>query len=251
MSQVFTVSPNEIFYQMKLSYQIPSLVEKIVTRNIITRTAAEANITVEPKELQQASDHWRLMNKLETVNDTWSWLQKYHLSLEEFEELIHVTVLSSKLAQHLFADKVEPFFVENQLDYLGAVVYEIILDNQDLATELYYALIEEEISFFEVAYQYIYDLELRRMGGYRGIVRRKNFKPEVSAAVFAATSPQIIKPVVTSKGIHLIKVEELIQPQLDTQLRQKILSDLFSAWIEQQIRQLEIEIEQSVPVFAA
>ena len=177
--------------------------------------------------------------------------KKYHLSLEEFEELIHVTVLSSKLAQHLFADKVEPFFVENQLDYLGAVVYEIILDNQDLATELYYALIEEEISFFEVAYQYIYDLELRRMGGYRGIVRHKNFKPEVSAAVFAATSPQIIKPVVTSKGIHLIKVEELIQPQLDTQLRQKILSDLFSAWIEQQIRQLEIEIEQSVPVFAA
>ena len=76
MSQVFTVSPNEIFYQMKLSYQIPSLVEKIVTRNIITRTAAKANIMVEPKELQQASDHWRLMNKLETVNDTWSWLQK-------------------------------------------------------------------------------------------------------------------------------------------------------------------------------
>lgn len=250
MSEVFKISPNEIFYQIRLSYQIPSLVEKIVTRNIITRAAAEANITVESSELQQAADNWRLVNQLQDVNQTWMWLQKHHLSLEEFEELIHATVVSSKLAQHLFADKVESFFVEHQLDYFGAIIYEIVLDDEDLAMELFYALTEEEISFFDVAHEYISDLELRRIGGYRGKILRKELKPEVSSAIFAATPPQILKPVVTSTGIHLIKVEELIQPKLDNPLRQKILSDLFNGWIKQQIKLLNIEFDQSFSVYS-
>lgn len=41
-------------------------------------------------------------------------------------------------------------------------------------------------------------------------------------------------------GAHLILVEELIQPQLNNMLYQKILSDLFSEWLKQQIEQAEI-----------
>jgi hypothetical protein len=48
---------------------------------------------------------------------------------------------------------------------------------------------------------------------------------------------------VTSKGSHLIWVEELIQPRLDEMLRLKILSDLFAEWLKRQIEQFEIEID--------
>lgn len=120
------------------------------------------------------------------------------------------------------------------------VTYEVILDDEDLALELFYAIQEGEINFQEVARQYIQNTELRRSGGYRGRRHRKDFKPEIVAAVFAATSPQILKPIVTPKGVHLIWVEEIIQPQLDEKLRVKILADLFSAWLKQQIEQVEI-----------
>ncbi|MEQ9355725.1 MAG: peptidylprolyl isomerase [Coleofasciculus chthonoplastes F2-STO-03] len=46
-------------------------------------------------------------------------------------------------------------------------------------------------------------------------MQRKELKPEISAAVFAATPPQVLKPIVTSKGVHLIFVEEIIQPELN------------------------------------
>lgn len=52
--------------------------------------------------------------------------------------------------------------------------------------------------------------------------------------------PQILKPVVTSKGVHLILVKELIQPKLDDVLRYKIISNLFFAWFKEQIEQVEI-----------
>lgn len=106
--------------------------------------------------------------------------------------------------------------------------------------ELFYAIAENEMSFPEVARQYIQDTELRRSGGYRGVLHRKDLKSEISATVFAATPPQLLKPIVTSKGAHLILVEELIQPNLDPRLRDKILSDLFSAWLKQQLEEAEI-----------
>jgi parvulin-like peptidyl-prolyl isomerase len=81
------------------------------------------------------------------------------------------------------------------------------------------------------------------MWGYQGIRRRADFRPEIAASVFAATPPQILKPIVTPKGVHLIWVEEIIHPKLDEQMRAKIQQDLFAGWLKQQTEQLEIVIQ--------
>jgi parvulin-like peptidyl-prolyl isomerase len=240
MSQFLNICVEDLLYQMKLSCQVPSLVEAIATRKIIAEAATKAGIQVEPEELQQAADNIRLANQLLKAEDTWAWLQKYHLSVDEFENLAQANLVSNKLALHLFEDKVEPFFYEHQLDYIGAVTYEAILDDEDVAWELFYALQEGEISFQEIARQYIKEAENRRTGGYQGIRRRADFRPEIAAAVFAETPPQILKPIVTPKGVHLIWVEEIIEPKLDDQLRVQILGYLFTAWLKQQIAKLEI-----------
>lgn len=242
MSEVLTIFREEILHQIKLSCQIPSIVEGILNRKIIARTAREYGIKTEPSELQQAADSLRLISNLRSADVTWSWLQKHSLSLDDFEELVEATVLSSKLAQHVFADKVEPLFVEHQLDYTQVIMYEVVLEDEDLAMELFYAIGEGEINFHEAAYQHIQDAELRRIGGYRGKLCRNQLQPEISAAIFAATPPQIIKPILTSSGVHLILVEEIIQPRLDNILRQKIISELFSEWLKQQIEKVEVEI---------
>ncbi|QLE39984.1 peptidylprolyl isomerase [Nostoc sp. C052] len=240
MSQAITISANDILHQVKLSCQIPSIVEQIVTRKIIISAAANAGIEIDAEELQQSADNIRLLSKLRSADETLLWLQKNSLSVDDFEEMVYTNVISGKLAEYLFGKKVESWFFEHQLDYGGAVIYEVILDDEDLGMELFYELREGEVSFPEVAHQYIQDKELRRVGGYRGIVRRKELKAEISAAVFASKPPQVLKPIVTSKGIHLILVEELIQPELDDKLRYQIMSDLFSGWVKQQVEEVEV-----------
>ncbi|NJP09472.1 MAG: peptidylprolyl isomerase [Leptolyngbyaceae cyanobacterium RU_5_1] len=240
MSSMITVSREEIIHQLKLSRQIPSMIEGVVHRKIIESKAQEVGIQVGSEELQQVADNFRLTHKLWKAEDTWAWLQEYYLSLEEFEKSIYITALSSKLAQHLFADQVEPSFVEHQLDYDQVLMYEIVLDDEDLAMELFYTIQEGEMSFHEVAHQYIQDEELRRAGGYGGALRRTDLKPEISAAVFAATPPQLLKPIVTSKGAHLILVEQLIRPELDDILRHNILSNLFLDWLKKQAAQVKV-----------
>jgi parvulin-like peptidyl-prolyl isomerase len=242
MSQAITITSEDILHQIKLSCKIPSVIEEIVARKIIASAASEVGIKAETEELQKAADNTRLLGKLKSADDTWAWLQKHGLSLDDFEEVIYNNVISGKLAQHLFADKVKPFFVEHQLDYAGVVMYEVVLDDEDLAMELFYGIQEGEMSFYEVAHQYVQDTELRRKGGYQGIVRRKELKPDISAAVFAAKPPQVLKPIVTSSGVNLILVEEIIQPEWDDKLGSQIMFDLFYEWLKQQTEQVEFNV---------
>lgn len=83
MSNDITISREDILHQVKLSCQIPSVVEGILTRKIIARAAEEAGIKAEPEELQQAADNLRLMSNLRSADATWSWLQKHSLSLDD------------------------------------------------------------------------------------------------------------------------------------------------------------------------
>ncbi len=242
MPQVITIKSEDIVDQVKLSCQIPQIIEGIITRKIIETAIAEAEIKIETEEVQKAADAMRSKNRMGNPDETYAWLEKHSLSLEDFTELVYINLSRSKLAHHLFADQVEPYFFSHQLDYEGAVIYEVILNDEDLAIELFCALSEGESSFSDIAHQYIQDRELSRRGGYRGVVRRKEMKPEISAAVFAANPPQILKPIITAKGVHLILVEEIIRAQLDDKLRSEIISYLFRSWLQKKIEEVKIDL---------
>lgn len=245
MSQVVKITNENILEQIKLSCKIPSIIEEIVNRQILENASEAFGIKVEVAELQKAADQMRLANQLDSADDTWAWLEKHGLSLEEFEKILDNSVIAGKLAAHLFTDKVEQHFFEHQLDYATVILYEVVLDDEDLALELFYAIQEGEMSFHDVAHKYIQDQELRRSGGYRGILSRKDLKAEISAAVFAAKAPQVLKPIVNSQGFYLIFVEEIIQPQLDNKLHIKIVFELFSQWMKQQREKVEVSLRLS------
>jgi parvulin-like peptidyl-prolyl isomerase len=240
MQKKIVVEREDIFQHARLSGQLVTFIEGIATCKIIAATASALEIAVGPEELQHSADEFRLVNQLHGVEETQMWLQQNHLSLDDFETLIQTNAVAQKLAQHLFADRVEAHFYEHALDYAGVVMYEVILKDEDLGMELYFALKEGEISFYEAARQHIQDPTLRRAGGYRGALSRSSLRPEISAAVFAAKPPQLLKPILTSQGVHLISVEEIIRPELNEELRTQLLGDLFSAWIKEKLQESEI-----------
>lgn len=240
------ISSQDLIYEARIAGKIPELFRGILRRQIIEQQAASAGIIPTAEELQVAADRFRMINQLETAEATWKWLQAHFLSVDDFEHLVAHSLTTEKLARHLFGDRVEHFFHQNLLEYSGATIYEVVLEDPELAMEIFYSLQEGDLSFADVAYQYIRDPELKRRGGYIGTVSRKQLRPEISAAVFAAKPPQLLKPVVTAVGIHLIQVEEIVQPELDDGIRQRILMDMFERWLEDQIAaaapQIRVEI---------
>ena len=230
------ISNRELIYEVKISGKMPELIDGILRRKIVEEQVKIAGIEPNIGELQQAADRFRLINQLESAEATNQWLVERCLSVDDFEYIITQNLRSTKLAEYLFGNQVEKIFHQNFLDYGGAIIYEIILEDRDLAMEIFYALQEGDLSFADVAHQYIPDAELRRRGGYIGTVKRKELLPEVSAAVFAAKPPQLIAPIITAVGVHLIQVEEIITPQLSERLHQQILDELFERWLTDMMR---------------
>ena len=241
------ISSSQIFERLKISCQLAPAIREIAHHQIIMDAARSQKITINDLELQQAADNFRVRYNLHNPRVTWDWLKKNHLTGDEFEQLILESIITSKLINHLFSDRVEPYFYEHKLDYTKAVLYEVVFDDFDTAIEQFYALQEREITFIEVARRYIPEPDLRRQYGYRGVLPRTALSSAISAAVFASNPPQILKPIVVGKNTHLILVEEIIEPQLNESLRGQILNLLFSNWLEQQLEQYSIEIETVQP----
>jgi parvulin-like peptidyl-prolyl isomerase len=218
--------------EIKLSLQLPHLTETIRINKIIAEAAEEKGIKPDAVALQEAADQIRVNHNLKSAAETYAWLEKYDLSIDDFEELALRDCLRHQLAEHLFADKIEPYFVQHKLDYISAVIYEVVFDDEDLAMESYYALQAGEVTFPQVAHRFIQDEELRRVGGYLGPKRRAELNIDISVAVFSAKAPEILKPIMTTQGLSLILVEEVIVPTFDNQLRHKILLFFLDEWLQ-------------------
>ena len=245
MSKHLQISSSQIFERLKISCQLAPAVKETAYRQIIVNAARAENITVSDLELQQAADNFRVRYNLYNPAVTWEWMKKNFLTGDEFEQLILESIITSKLTNYLFSDRIEPYFYEHKLDYTKAVLYEVVFDNFDTAIEQFYALQEREITFVEVARQYISEPDLRRRYGYRGVLPRTALNSAISAAVFASSPPQILKPIIVGKNTHLVLVEEIIEPQLNESLRGQILNLLFSNWLEKQLQEYSIEVETS------
>lgn len=233
MSIDTNIATADILEQLKISRKIPEIIEQILTRRIVASEADKMGIKIEVAELQEAADLFRAKNRLNSVKITEKWLSIHQLSLDEFENIIHLELSNDKLKQVVLADKVEQYFYQHQLDFDRVVISEVILANKELATELYYAIREGEISFHDVATKYITDPELKRIGGYLGEIKRKDINAGLRSIFSVTTYPQVIKPIATDRGFHLIWLEEKIEATLEPDLYTEIQSQLFAEFLRE------------------
>lgn len=237
------ITAEDIVKTLKISCQMSEIIEEIIVQKIIFQTAERFGIKVKSEELQKAADDFRLTQKLQSANTTWIWLKHNYLSLDDFQELVYLNVISNKLCDYLFSDRVESYYLRHQLEYASAALSQIIITDRDLGLKLFYAIRQGELSFADVAERYIEEPQLKRTKGYLGIVKYNDLQPDIASAVFAVTPPHILRPIFSSGKIHLIKVEEIIQPKLTEKLRYKILLDLFSQWLKEKIKEYSVTLE--------
>jgi parvulin-like peptidyl-prolyl isomerase len=235
MSIDTNITTQHILEQLKISRKIPEIVEQIFTRRIVKAEAERLGIKVGIPELQEAADLFRAKNRLISARITEKWLEMNQLSLDEFETIVHLELLSDKLKQVVLKDKVEQHFYQHQLDFDRVAMSEVILQNKELATELYYSIKEGEISFRDVATQYITDPDLKRKGGYLGQIKRKDLSAGLRSIFSVTTYPQVIKPIATAQGFHLIWVEEIVKATLEPDIYEEIQSQLFTELLREKI----------------
>jgi parvulin-like peptidyl-prolyl isomerase len=235
MGTPLPILDSEVLQQLKWSRKWPKMAEAALSHQIISKTASKLGLTIETEELQAAANSFRQQNGLLSAQETWEWLAKHGMSIDDLEALVAHAVRSAKVADHFFAHQVEPYFAEHAMDYAEVILYQVTLPNLNLAMELFYAVQGQELTFAEMARQYADDPEVQRSGGYRGMMTGKDLKPAIATTVFAATPPQLLRPIQRKGQFYLIYVEDIIRPVLDEDLRSQIQADLLANWLKQQI----------------
>jgi parvulin-like peptidyl-prolyl isomerase len=250
MSIDLAISNEDIIAQAKLSQMMPAILEQILTARIIKDEAEKAGVKIEVSELQATADEFRLKHQLIGAKITQKWLDIHRLSLDDFESIIQFQLLSNKLKPVVLGDRVERYFYQHKLNFDQVAIFEVIIQEKELATELYYALREGELKFQDVASKYIEDVELKRKGGYLGQISRKDLNPELLSVFSTPNPPQVIKPITTAKGHHLLWIDEVISAELTAELRQELEGKLFVEFLREKANELiqGMEIEQKIPI---
>ena len=219
-------------------------IEDAIADLLGSRAANAEGITVSDEELQQAADEYRKGMGLFQVDQTQQWLDECGLSLEEFEQGLELRVLKTKLREKVATDeRIEQHFQENRRAFDAARLAQIVVADQGVAEELRTQLTEDGGDFAALATSHSIDEASKASGGELGPVNRAMLSPAVESAVFAAKNGDVVGPIKTDSGYHIIKVHELLFGQLDDEeVATRIQQELYAEWLEQQAENANVEI---------
>ncbi|NJR52212.1 MAG: peptidylprolyl isomerase [Leptolyngbyaceae cyanobacterium CSU_1_3] len=242
-----SIQPDEIVAFLKKNLQFQEVCQRILYQRIVDRAAQTQELVVMPEEIQAEAEQMRREMHLERAVDTIAWLKEQMISADDWEAGIYDRLLTEKLKQALFEPQVESFFVQNRLNFDQVLLYQIIVPYEEVARELFYQIEENEISFYEAAHDYDVDEERRRRCGYEGLLYRWSLKPAIATSVFGANLKEIIRPIQTEQGYHLLLVEDFVPAQLTSDVRQNILATLFNEWLTGELSYVLHQTENASP----
>ncbi|NDJ15761.1 peptidylprolyl isomerase [Myxacorys almedinensis] len=224
--------PDEIVKFLKKNVRYKEVCQQIVYQRIVDKVARDRGIVVTSQEIQYEADQFRRQAQLERAADALAWLAKQQITPDDWESGICDRVLIQKLMKTLFDQDVEQHFAEHRSDFDQVSLYQIIFSNERLAQEVFYQIKSSKISFYEAAYLYDVDEQRHIHGGYAGLFYRRMLQPEIAASVFDQAIGQVLTPVATDQGYHVLMVEKLLPAKLTPELRQELLQKRFQNWLE-------------------
>ena len=230
----------EIEEYLKHKLQLEEVCCEILHQKIVAEAASSRNIVVTEEEIQTEANKIRCSLRLEKAADTLAWLEDNLLDPDGWEISLTNQIIAEKLAKNLFDSKAEEHFAQNRLNYDRFVLYQLVVPYEKLAQELFYQIEEEEISFYQAAHLYDLDEQRRYVCGYEGKVHRWNYPPDIAAAVFKTPIAvgEVIGPIKSERGYHLFKIEDYIPAKLTPKIRQEIINEMFTGWLDSELNYL-------------
>ncbi len=204
------------------------LVKSIITSNTISST--EIDEEYQEKIIIES----RLSKSINEENALSDWLKKYRL---EYSELVDKLLLPHKVVKYAIENhsgKVEARFLEKK-PFLDMVTYSLLRTNDAYQTrEIYLKIKEENADFGLLAEQYSDGVE-KSSRGIIGPTPLAQAHPRVASELRAALPGEVRAPI-NVEGINIIlRLETLVNAKLDKPMEQRMATELFDEWINEQV----------------
>jgi glycosyltransferase involved in cell wall biosynthesis/parvulin-like peptidyl-prolyl isomerase len=226
-----TLTTQEIIPLLSRYQLLPKLQQELIIDDAI------ASFTCSPEEQAKCYQEFCEQNQLSSEIERQTWLQQQNITEAQFLELATRNQRIEKFKKATWGSKLESHFrqLKPQLDQ---VVYSLIrIRDGAVAQELYFRLLEGEQSFAEVAKQYSQGLEAQT-GGLIGPVALSTPHPQLARILALSQPGQLSPPTNIGDWWLILRLEKFIPAQLDEPMRQRLLNQLFSTWLKEQLQQV-------------
>lgn len=225
-----TITAEEVIPLLAKYQLLPQLLREI----IIDQTIATIDCTDEEKNA--ACEQFYTKNQLTSQEERQAWRDRQDLSLEQVEELAVRGLKLEKFKQATWGHKIESYFLKRK-GRLDRVIYSLIRTKEAaIAQELYFRIQEGEQSFNELARDYSQGPEAQT-GGLVGPVELSTPHPTLAQMLTVSQPGQLLPPTRLGDWFIVIRLEKFLPVQLDDAMRQRLLEEMFTTWLQEQLRQ--------------
>lgn len=235
LPEISSATDEDVIAYLSRSHKLAEIAALAERDALILGICESLGITVSDEELQAAGDAFRLRHKLLGSSETLAWLSGQRITVEDWSQGIRVALLTKKLKEHLFGDAVDAHYMSNRNDYKRVALSQIIVRDLTDALKVTYAIREENASFCTLALEHSKGKQSKEHGGFLGICFIAKLMPEIAQTISEAKECEVIGPIQTRFGYHIIRIEKWFPAELSESVREEVLESLFQAWLQEQI----------------
>jgi parvulin-like peptidyl-prolyl isomerase len=230
-SSISQATDAEILAYLRRTHKIADIAALAERDAVVLRACEEFKITVSDEELQAAGDAFRLENKLLEASQTLNWLSQQRISVEDWSLGIKIQLLTKKLKEYLFGMEVDADYMNNRDRYRRVILSQILVPDLSDALKIVHLIQKENASFAALAVEYSKGKQSQENGGFVGVRLLVELMPEILQAITDAIPGEIIGPIPSKLGHHVLRVEKWLPSELSESARENILESLFQVWL--------------------
>jgi len=206
---------------------------------------AVASIEISEEQIEQARLRFYQNNQIANSSQLIQWLEQQAMTPEELEYLLQRDVKIELFKQKTWENQIESYFLQYKEKY-DQVVYSLIrIKDMELARELYFSIFEGETTFEQVARKYSQGQEAST-GGVIGPVELSTPHPIITKILKQSQAGQLSPPIEIGEWIIIVRLEKYISAELDENMKQRMLRELFQNWLISESNQSVIYLNQEV-----
>jgi parvulin-like peptidyl-prolyl isomerase len=243
------------------------VVPQLIAFNLVRAYARENGIEVSGEEIQEEIDRTKEQvgeqaasagQDLTPDEAFQEALDQFGFTEDEFREEVRTGLLLQKVREEVSGDagptpeEVEEFYEENReirftRPEQRCIRHILFTEDQEEEAEEVKEELEEGGDFEELAREYSQDPGSAEQGGDLGCHPEGGFVPEFDEAAFEAEENEIVGPIETNFGFHILEVTEIQEeeevpfeeasPEIEEQLSQQQQATEFDAWIQSQLEE--------------
>lgn len=206
-----------------------------VERNIlIENICKQLDIKVSEDEIQSFGDTFRKQNKLYGEAETMEWLDRQRITPEDWSKGVYLQLLTQKLKEHIGGHNADSLYMNDRENWRRVALSQILTGDLATAIKVSKSIREKGDSFCMLALEYSKGKQSKENGGFAGIRFVAELLPEIAAAIDKAPVGEVLEPVKSKLGYHILRVEKWFSPEFN-EVKYFIAEYLFQSWLTEKI----------------